>query len=83
VLTLDIVEQQDHEKEEHLFAEQERLAEQERARIAREQLEQMRQHEIENQRKAQRLCVNCGARLNAVLRILRRTRHTRCGEFVE
>ena len=69
--------------EDDRFAEQDRLARLEKAQRAREDFELARQMRIQNERKAEGLCILCGERLSIVWRILGITKHKTCASFRE
>ncbi len=68
--------------EEDIMAAQERAANEERSRRARETLETLRQADIQAARAAAGLCVQCGGRLGAIARVLGMKRHLGCKSFV-
>ena len=75
--------EEDRKKEEKLLADQEREADAGRGQRAREKLEMIRSHEIQQARKAAGLCLGCGRRLGAMARWFGVFRHLGCKEFTE
>jgi hypothetical protein len=73
----------DREGEENLFSDQERLADAEKSRRAREQFERDWEQEIRRARQAANLCVLCGRPLGAIARIGGAVQHTGCESFEE
>ena len=74
---------EEQRQEDQFWIEQERLADEEKARRAREKLVLRRRKEIEQQRAAAGLCMFCGQRLGALLRWLGIKKHKRCQNFLE
>jgi hypothetical protein len=66
-----------------IFTEQERLADAEKSRRAREQFEKEWEHEIRRARQASNLCVLCGRSLGAIARIGGAIQHAGCESFEE
>ena len=73
----------DRKGEENLFSEQERLADAEKSRRAREQFEMDWEREIRRARQAANLCVLCGRPLSAIARIGGACQHAECKSFSE
>jgi hypothetical protein len=73
-------EQQDEEK---FIAEQERLAQEEKAQRAREELEMARQLQIQEARAAAGLCIMCGQQRSQLDRLAGRAAHRRCKVFLD
>jgi hypothetical protein len=67
----------------NLFSDQERLAEAERGRRAREEFEKAWEQEIRNARRAANLCVLCGRPLSVLVRISGAIHHAGCRLFTE
>jgi hypothetical protein len=65
------------------IAEQQQLANQEKARRARDQLELVRQRQIQEARRAAGLCIMCGRQRSLIDRLARRTAHRRCKAFID
>jgi hypothetical protein len=73
----------DREREDSLIGEQRRQAAEEKARRAREQMELLRQLEIQNSRRAAGLCIWCGHPLASIARLFRSVKHPNCKTFAE
>ena len=73
----------ERQQDERLWADRERMADEGKARRAREMLELMRQKEIEQKRMSAGLCVFCGRRLSIVQRLFRADKHRGCRNFTE
>ena len=69
--------------EENLFTEQERLANADRGRRAREKFEEEWEQEIRRARQAANLCVLCGHPLGVIARMGGATQHPGCRSFSE
>lgn len=68
--------------EDAFIAEQERLAQEEQARRAREEFEIIRQREIQKARMGAGLCIMCGRSRNWAERLTRRNTHRVCKVFM-
>jgi len=73
----------DRKEEENLFTDQERQANAEKSRRAREQFERDWEQEIRRARQAANLCVLCGRPLSAIARVGGATQHLGCESFEE
>lgn len=76
-----VAEQSQEQREEEFYDRQRREAEREQARRARQMLENLRQMEIRNARKAAGRCLFFGRPRNAMARFFGATRHRRCRSF--
>ena len=70
-------------QDDRFWIEQERLADEGKAKQAREILELIREKEIERQRMNAGLCMFCGQRIRIVPRWFRIKKHLRCRDFIE
>jgi hypothetical protein len=68
---------------EQTFSDQERLADAEKSRRAREQFEKNWELEIRRARQAANLCVLCGRSLGVIARIGGAIQHSGCNAFAE
>jgi hypothetical protein len=73
----------DQHDEEELIAEQQQMAQEEKARRAREQLEMARQLQIQQARSIAGLCTMCGCQRSLVDRLAGRPAHLRCKVFID
>jgi hypothetical protein len=69
--------------EENVFSDQEKLADAEKGRRAREQFENEWEQAIRRARQAGKLCVLCGRPLSAIVRLGGATQHAGCKVFEE
>jgi len=69
--------------EEKFIAEQERLAQEEKAQRAREELEMARQLQIQETRAAAGLCIMCGQPRSQLDRLAGWAAHRRCKGFLD
>ena len=69
--------------EEQLIREQQRIAREEKARRAREEMEMARQLQIQQARSAVGFCTMCGRQRGILDRVAGRVAHRRCKVFVD
>jgi hypothetical protein len=73
----------DRDKEENSFTDQEKLADAEKGRRAREQFENDWEQGIRRARQTAKLCVLCGRPLSAIARLGGAVQHAGCKVFEE
>ena len=73
----------DRDEEENVFTDQERMANAEKSRRAREQFEEEWEQEIRRARHAAHLCELCGRPLGAIARLGGAIQHLGCKSFEE